>query len=317
MPRKLKRDGGFRLNRSGVFFTYSDAAAIDAVGGKQAIVDHLLSISATCRYLIGREIHPTTGEPHYHCIARFTPSLDTSDARFLDINGCHPNIDAKAPGKGCEAYSIKDKDFVTNYYKQDPWTRAANATTLKAATDILWSELPQDMAKHGHNIEENLRKKLKPEIPPAIQFYGPFDKKFYPPEDWNPKTHSLLIIGPAGIGKTQFAKYYFGDFEYYKSSPERLKDATFEKPLILDEFNYLPRDPEQSKEITDVISGGTLAARYKDIVIPPGVPRIFLSNFRCFKNPDSAVYERRCVVMDLTPRAPSPTSVMAQFEDLP
>lgn len=55
---------------------------------------------------------------------------------------------------------------------------------------------------------------------------------------------------------------------------------------------------------------GTLAARYKDIVIPPSVPRIFLSNFRCFRNPDEAVYDRRCKVMDLTPRAPSPDSVI-------
>lgn len=60
---------------------------------------------------------------------------------------------------------------------------------------------------------------------------------------------------------------------------------------------------------------GTLSARYKDIVIPPAVPRIFLSNFRCFRNPDEAVYERRCKVMDLTQRPPSPDSVIDLVAD--
>lgn len=256
MPRRRRSDGGFRFNRCSGFFTYSDAAAIDNDDGKQTVVKFFLSKWPACRFLVAREIHPESGEPHFHAVIRWTPAIDTSDSRCFDINGVHPHISPNSVGAGAEKYCIKDGDWDSNYYACDPFTLAANAPSVTAALDILWKEKPREMLLHGENIESNLRKKLKPQPPPALQFFGPFEKKFYPPEDWDPTTHSLLILGPPGIGKTQFAKYYFGEYEYFKSSPERLKDASWSKPLILDEFNYLTRDPEQSKEVTDVISGG-------------------------------------------------------------
>jgi len=303
MPRTPAAQGGYRLNRKSVFLTYSDAQRIVDAGGKLAIRDFILNKFPAAFYLIGREVHPTTQEPHFHVVIRFNQTIDSTDTCLLDIAGVHPNIAPGAAGQAAEAYCAKeDSDYLTNYWNRSPWTQAANAPNVKEGLDHLWSKCPREMLLHGEQIEGNLTKRLKPVPRAAVQFFGPFAEMFYPPDAWNRDTHSLLILGPAGIGKTQFARYFFGDHEYFKSSPEPLRNATWTKPIICDEFNYLTRDQEQSKEITDVMSGGTLHARYRDILIPPGIQRIFLSNFRCFRNPDNAVYGRRCVVMDLHPQ---------------
>lgn len=303
MPRTAARNGGFRVNRASVFCTYSDAAAIVTAGGKLFICEFICGKWPAALYLIGEETHPTTGEPHFHVVIKFGETIDTSNPRFLDIAGIHPFISPGRAGAKSESYSAKEGNILTNYYEPstNPWSLAADAANLNEGLKILWKSCAKEMLNNGERIEANLAKKLKPAPPPMICFFGPFPETFYPPSDWNRDTHSLLILGPAGIGKTQFARYFFGEYEYFKSHPERLRDATWTKPLILDEFNYLTRDQEQSKEITDIMSGGTLDVRYRPIVIPPGVPRIFLSNFRCFRNPDNAVYDRRCKVIDLHP----------------
>jgi hypothetical protein len=152
--------------------------------------------------------------------------------------------------------------------------------------------MPGEMAKHGHNIEANLRKRKLVE-PEQKRFYGPYPKEFYP-VDWDRDRESLLLVGPPNLGKTQFARYLLGDCYYIRSSLEPLRTCKFDKPLLFDEVSMLESPPAQSLEITDVVDGGGIKMRYRDVAIPPGVQRIFCHNMlHPFQNPNSAVYERR------------------------
>ena len=68
------------------------------------------------------------------------------------------------------------------------------------------------------------------------------------------------------------------------------------QPFIFDEIDMIEEPVASSREITDIMNGGVLKAWYGDIVIPAGLPRIFLCNRQYpFHNPEGSVYTRRVV----------------------
>jgi len=150
---------------------------------------------------------------------------------------------------------------VTNM-ETDPFREAMACDDPDEAIQLLWERVPAEMCKNGHHIENNIRNRKRP-IHEQKRYAGPYPPEFYPPDDWNPDTHALLIVGP---------------------------------PLLFDEISMLDAHPEQSKEITDIENGGTIKMRYKPVIIPPGIKRVFLHNIEHpFRNPDGAVYGRRVV----------------------
>ena len=190
------------------------------------------------------------------------------------------------------SYCKKDKDFITNM-ETNPFAFALTMPTVKEAVDYLWHHEPKQMALMADRVEANITRRMAPPPPTGLQWEGPYPEKFYP-VGWNPQTHALLITGPPGINKTQFAKYLFPDANYIKKDPEQLRGLDFSKPFIFDEVYMIDRPDDDSREITDVVDGGTISARYSSITIPPGVVRVFISNYRHpFCNPNFSVYGRR------------------------
>jgi len=321
----MPRSSGFRIQRKAVGLTYScprnDPRCQQLTAPEHvpdcdcknplSQSDILIKLEQPgCDWLIGRELHQN-GTEHYHVYIKYADKLDISDPRHFDIFGVHPNIIDGIPGKGWMAYCAKHKDYDSNFWEVNSWTTALAQPTAEEAITFLWQKEPMEMCKNAHNIINNINKRLRSVFPRTI-YEGPYQRHFYPAH-WNPKTHSLLITGPAGVGKTQFAKYIFGDHEYVKGSLEGLRRCTFTKPIIFDEISMLGKDPEQSKEITDVENGGTISMRYNDVEIPPGVPRIFLHNIsHPFRDPNNAVYDRR--VISYRPWDPPPPEPKSHFD---
>lgn len=179
----------------------------------------------------------------------------------------------------------------------DAYALAVKCANAEDAVALLWEKVPQDMIRNGRRIKANIVNKFSPARPyDQKRYYGPYPKEFYP-VGWDREKHSLLIVGPSGVGKTQFARYLLGDCDYIKDELDpALKSCKFDKPLLFDDIDMLRADPSQSSEITDVENGGTIEMRYANVTIPFGVPRIFLHCMEYpFRDPRAAVYGRRVV----------------------
>lgn len=307
-PKKKNKtfeEGEFRACRTKYGLTYSNPT--DNLGKPhpikdcETIAEFLISKGGPGDYVVTEELHKN-GDHHFHAYIKYVSEYDVKNPRMFDLSGVHPNL--LNPGKGWLYYlTNEDKDghvrYVTNFFKKDPYQVALSCETAAEAVESLWANVPSDMCKQGHNIISNVTRRMRTVLPETI-YPGPYPKEFFP-EAWTPKTHSLLIYGPVGTHKTQYAKYLlhhlYGGCNYVKGTLKSLKDADFSLPILFDEIDFREEDPALSKEITDVENGGCIKQRWSDIFIPSGIPRIFLHNYEhIFRNPDKAVYDRRVQV---------------------
>ena len=99
----------FRLKSKTIFFTYSQADAID----HDELYQFFLDLQPV--YLrVGRELHED-GHAHYHVLVNTSKPVETTNARKFDRNGIHPNIESNVRNPNATwEYCGKDgnsKDF--------------------------------------------------------------------------------------------------------------------------------------------------------------------------------------------------------------
>lgn len=304
--------------------TFSDAGGIESKEALHSYLQNLLGVHHCC---VSRELHES-GEQHFHVAGRLDHKFTTTDCHFFDYmddtdTNNHPNIVKGGPA--WLTYVMKGEDYVSTYpSKPNVMADALACSSTERALDHIRQHDAGSYVKFGISIEKNLQRHYgrtnRVSVP---RWSGPYPAGRYPP-DWNPHTHALHLWGPPGSGKTCFAQHllreHFGDCEYVKAHPEALKTLSFTKPFVFDEAMFLLHPAAMSREITDVVSGGVVDARYNAITIPPGIPRVFVSNQRwVFKNPDESVYGRRLLQYEMPhacmieewrlynpPRSPSP-----------
>ena len=301
----VDKKASFRVNRKLLGLTFSAPVDSENPLSKEIILDFMCFKFGSCKFTIGREKHPTNDKYHFHCWFKFMKKIDTTDPRAFDILGVHPSLPERKDDKGkilpidqgWEDYCVKDGDYITNHYEMDPYRAALEAPSVREAMNVLAKKRPADVCKYGEQIERNIRRRLCAVVEYTI-YCGPFPVSYFP-VNWNPLTHSLLLWGEPGTHKTQFARYLmshmFGEYTYIKRKHEQLRKLCG-LPFIFDEAYFIDVEPQASREATCVECGGVLGARNTDIEIPPGIPRIFVSNYEWpFHNPQNAVYDRRVV----------------------
>lgn len=139
-------------------------------------------------------------------------------------------------------------------------------------------------------------------------YYGPWRGD---PEEigWNKDTHSLLLFGPPGVGKTEFAKSILQLFGEYLHITEKngLKDfdMNIHKGILFDDMDFKEETDAFQKAITDPNNKADIRILYQSVSIPAGVARIFTANTAAiFKDEYGAIYDRRVKVYQY-PRAGS------------
>ena len=297
--RKAAR-GVFRFQGKTYGLTYSTAVSIVS---KEQVHAHLQSLLGVHYCCVSRELHADNVQ-HFHVAGRCDGKLDIDDCHYFDIisdTGVteHPNICRGGPA--WLQYVMKGGDFTSNFpLRTNHMADALAQPTIEAALNHIMTHDASSYVRFALTIENNLRRHFRRLTTQTVpRWLGPYPAGRYP-ENWCPTTHSLHLYGPPGSGKTCFAQHLLrsvcGECEYIKCHIECLKSLSFTKPFVFDEVMLLCEPAATSREITDVVSGGTIHARYAAITIPPGIPRVFISNQRwVFKNPDESVYGRRLI----------------------
>lgn len=301
---KAAEPGYFRFASKRYGLTYSQAQTIS---GPQELFDWLQDLLGPHLCTVSMEHHKIPmpdGSPakHFHVGGRLDKLLKFEGTGFFNyVSRCgtvqKPSICSGGPY--WEIYIRKDGFIVSNVpEKQQVMCAALKQGNVGAALNHIMVNDANSYVRFATSLEANLQRHYRrTTVKPLPKYAGPYPASRCPP-DWNPETHSLHLWGPSGAGKTNYAMHllreHFGDAHFCKGHIEALKSLDFTVPFCFDEVMVLDEPAATSRELTDVMSGGTIQARYAPIIIPPGVARIFTSNSRwVFKNPDESVYGRR------------------------
>ena len=298
-PASNLRARVFRMQtkKVGMIWSCPVQMAANPIGSKQVILDFLKASHGEFMYCIAQELH-ASGKLHFHAHCVFDTKLDIVDVRHFDICGVHANL--LVPGLGWLQYVRKHGDLLTNIPEkksicaeaiamQDPGKGLAHIALLDASLYLRYSAA----------FERGLRSALQATRPLGSAFMGPYQPTLAA-LPWNSATHSLLVWGASDVGKTQFIRYFaahkWGSYSYVRAGVDSLRGIDFNCPFVFDEADFRDLPDSVSREITDISDGGCIRARYNDILIPPGVERIFISNYeRPFANPANSVYGRRVI----------------------
>lgn len=223
----------FRYNKKKVALTYAAPVDEQHIWPDKEIayfaVDYHFSEKGKIieKYIVAEEEHED-GRLHYHMYLEFNTRLDTTDARYFDIDGMHPNIGDKPGKKQWLDYITKDGNFITNFYqpKISPY-KQARAVGGWEAIKILMDKVPRDFdlyeAKHM-----------------ARYVKAPVAKK-----------EVTWLYGPTGTGKSLTAFKGGAETIRYKNG---FYDYMGEKIVVINEIDKLNMPVEEFLLITDTYS---------------------------------------------------------------
>jgi len=273
----------FHVNRKKYGMTWSnptDEVQWDnPISGTDEVVRHLEAVGGKCMYYVAEE-HHKDGTRHYHAWCNYAVAFESKDCRCFDLAGVHPKIEN--PGKGWLHYVQKAEEgkiLVTNVPK-GTFHEASGKRTWEEAAELLWREEPKFMLQYANTAELNFKRR-KCAGEKGIMYYGPWPKVLY---DWDPK-HTLVLRGPAGVGKTQVARYLArhmsngGDYCYVKGPVDKLKKIYHGQDFIVfDDISPFEKwTVNDWCSLFDTENGGSVNLRTAPADLAPGA-RILIDN---------------------------------------
>lgn len=296
----------YRINARNIFLTYP-RCLLD----KQTVLDKLVDLMKPRYAVVSLEKHED-GTPHLHALLCLNKKVDIRNERYFDIQGYHPNIQsAKHLGK-TKNYVCKDKDiieygefseskrgpnripelddgmsklqFLTECYNNDiPYGYAAAfyGCFLDPVNNVTLFEYESDIV-----LPSNYLNSLTPLNPLFPSLRTPY--------------FSLVVVGPAGCGKTIWCKRYCEKPALWVTHLDDLKlfDKKLHKSIVFDDmcFSYLPVQGQIS--IVDRYDDRSIHCRYNVAKIPAGIPKYFTCNELPFTYTDAI--KRRQILLECT-----------------
>lgn len=316
-------------------FTYSDACDHVDLGHFDP-TKLPLSRLPIHRARVAKETHESTGRPHFHVHVEYSKSVDSKGrADRFDVEcetcgrGFHPNYRPKSSRKAVRNsrnYLLKEGNYVDfgNFSDDESDADEGEENTPGARLKTAFEEAEGNF---GVFIEKCLDAKLSTPLVKAYWDFHDADWKirtFYDDSHVRDRTissfvlqalqfdpgerRSYVLVGEAGVGKTTWV---------IRNAPKpilwvRNRDAlryfkiAVHKSIVFDEINFRcdvsgrPISQNTQINVCDKEEFCEPYGRYKNAVIPPGIPRFFSCNpwEHCLDWETNPAIKRRCYIVE-------------------
>jgi len=219
----------YNFNAKNCFATYPQSAGLT----KARLLEFFKSVAETVYVVVGEELHDDEGL-HFHVLACWDSKVHRRDARWLDVDGFHPNIQVPRKISEVADYCKKDGDFVEEgelpKTKRD-WSVVVAAETRADMMLAVKEIAPRDLVLNLEKLEYYASKRWRSE---AVVYTPEFTEFTFCQElhDWwrvnlqmpvtRGRRRSLILKSPSKYGKTEWARslgphmYFNGKVDWNK-----------------------------------------------------------------------------------------------------
>lgn len=166
--------------------------------------------------------------------------------------------------------------------------KAVDSVAAGATIRDMYLQHPATMVRYSRGIKE-LHSQLNPISCTSRFSLNQF--KWTPITDWST---SHLIVGPAGCGKTEFAKAHFSNPLFVTHMDDLLNFVTeVHDGIVFDDMSFIHLPRNSQIFVTDVDNPRSIHCRYSVALIPANTKKIFTSNvLNIFDLSDPAISRR-------------------------
>lgn len=244
------------------------------------------------RYITGQEERSETGYEHFQLLIGFNRKCRLTTAKKelgIDYVEVCENIHATAQYVSKSATStgnfirhgeIPKHSAVGKSHKEDLLKQALDTNSVAGALSCIEKENPIWYISCGKQLGAYFEEKFSTgnqskynlesfQVPPIV-----FDEK-----------RVVIIFGPTGLGKTQWALAHFKKPVHVRDRNDYLRIGPNTDGLVFDDMTFANWDPLTLLRILDIENDVTQNVKYAHRIIKAGMKRIFLCNsLRLFFN---------------------------------
>lgn len=184
--------------------------------------------------------------------------------------------------------------------KDNTFTEALAADTVQEGIEIIQAQRPRDYCLHGAQIKNNLVAAKKKKFKHAfLDFTVPLQEL---------STKALLIFGPTGCGKTQYACAHFKNPCVVRHTDDLKKLNPDHDGIVFDDFSVAHWPVNSVIHLLDWDLDSSINVKHGTACIPANTPKIFTyNNDNPFYAPEvlseqQAAVERRLVRVKIDSR---------------
>lgn len=272
----------FKFDSHKFYLTFAQCGDLDW----QSIADVIRSKADIKWARFGHERHEDGGW-HWHVCGEWTKRVQSRSERFLDVAGFHPNIQSTRCTSAVVDYVSKHGEFFDIGDVPQKRSRSTISEALALAGDpdeLKYLTACAEARLAGYVIKRARELAFATACPFTIydSYERPAGVQLQRGLEYAamPTNTAAVLVGPAGIGKTVWAKWVCPKPAILISCKESLKAyrPNYHRTIIFDDMNFAEMLPSNQIHLLDWWDSRAIRVLYGTITIPAKTSKIFTSN---------------------------------------